>query len=178
MIHKATNLITEVFDDRDIKYRVVESDDASIVEAGFSVTAGPQIIARFISNDEDNDVAVRVFSLICRVPEDRRASVLEACNTLSGKIRFFKFYLNADNDVNMEADLPVRTDDGCVGECCFELFVRIMSILDSEFHILAEALYNGANTRENKSGELIRLLNALRDKPLNARNSDEGIIES
>lgn len=173
MIHKATNLITEVFDDHDIKYRVVETGDASVVEAGFSVTAGPQIIARFISNDEDNDVAVRVFSLICKVPEERRAAVLEACNTLSGKIRFFKFYLNADNDVNMEADLPVRTDDGCVGECCFELFIRIMSILDAEFHVLAEALYNGANTRENKSGELLRLLSELRDKPLNTRNDGE-----
>ena len=178
MIHKATNLISEVFDSHDIKYRVVEAGDASIVEAGFSVTAGPQIIARFISNDEDNDVAIRVFSLVCKVPAERRAAMMEACNTLCGKIRFFKFYLNDDNDVNMEADLPVRTDDSCVGECCFEMFVRIMNILDTEFHILAEALYSGESTTKNKSGELLRLLSELREKPMTAKNGEENIADS
>ena len=173
MLHKASNLIAEAFDNHDIKYRVVEMGDASVVEAAFSVTAGPQVIARFISNDEDNDVAIRVFSLLCKVPDEKRIAVLEACNMLSAKIRFFKFYLNSENDVNVEADLPVRTDDSCVGECCFELFLRIMNILDTEFHVLAEALYSGGNSQEKRSGELLRLLSELRNKPLQTKNGEE-----
>lgn len=166
MIYKATNLITEAFDKHDIKYHVDEREDASIIEASFAVSMGPQIDARFISKDDDNDVAVRVYGLICKVPEPRRAAVLEACNTLNGKIRFVKFYLDAENSVNMEADLPLNTGDDCIGECCFELFVRIMQILDAEFHVLAEALYLGRDARERESDPLLRLLGELKDRTI------------
>ena len=91
MIYKASRLITETFDERGIKYRIEELDEASVVEAAFSVTAGPQVVVRFISNDDDNDVAIRVFGLICKVPDSRRTAVMEACNTLSRTIRFYKF---------------------------------------------------------------------------------------
>lgn len=141
MIHKATELIVKTFDEHDVKYRVTEVADASMVEAGFEVEAGPEVIVRYISNDEDNDVAVRIYGLMHRIPLAKRADVMEACNTLSARIRFFKFYLDDSSNVNVEADLPVRTDDDCLGECCFELFVRIMSILNNEYQILAEALY-------------------------------------
>ena len=178
MIHKATELIIKTFDEHSVKYRVTEVGEASMVEAGFEVEAGPEVVVRYISNDEDNDVAVRIFGLMHRIPSSKRVDVMEACNTLCGKIRFFKFYLNDDNDVNMEADLPVRTDDSCVGECCFEMFVRIMNILDTEFHILAEALYSGESTTKNKSGELLRLLSELREKPMTAKNGEEKITDS
>lgn len=166
MIYKASNLITETFDAHGIKYDVVEREDASIVEAGFAVESGPQVVAHFISRDDDNDVAVRIFGLVCKVPETRRPAVMEACNTLNRKIRFVKFYLDRENSVNVEADLPVRTDDCCLGECCFELFIRLMKILDDEFHILAEALYLGADAREQEDSALLRLLGALKEKPI------------
>lgn len=166
MIYKASNLIAECFDSHDVKYRIEEVGDASIVEAAFSVEAGPQVVARFISKDEDNDVAVRVFGLVCKVPESRRAAVLEACNQLSREIRFFKFYLDRENSVNVEADLPVRTDDCCVGECCFELFVRLMKILDDEFSVIAQALYTGTVEKRNDPADLFRLLRELKGKPI------------
>ncbi len=137
-----------------------------MVEAPFSVNAGPQVVARFISKDEDNDVAVRVFGLVCKVPESRRAAVLEACNQLSREIRFFKFYLDRENSVNVEADLPVRTDDCCVGECSFELFVRLMKILDDEFSVIAQALYTGTFEKRNDPADLLRLLRELKGKPI------------
>lgn len=173
MIYKASNLIAEAFDTHDIKYRIVEVGEASIVEAAFSVDAGPQVVARFISKDDDNDVAVRVFRLICKVPEEKRAAMLEACNKLSREIRFYKFYLDAENIVNVEADLPVRTDDCCVGECCVELFVRIMKILNDEYHVLAQALYADPIPRERKPDDLLRLLSELRDKPITAKSEQD-----
>ena len=166
MTYHATELITEAFDRHDIKYHVVENEDASIVEAGFAVDLGPQVVARFISRDDSNDVAIRIFGLICKIPEDRRAAVLEACNTLTGKMRFFKFYLDRENSVNMEADLPVAVGDDSVGECCFELFVRSMQILDAEFHTLAEALYLGRETREQEPDPLLRLLGELKERSI------------
>lgn len=166
MIHKATELITKTFDEHSVKYRVTEVGEASMVEAGFEVEAGPEVVVRYISNDEDNDVAVRIFGLMHRIPSSKRVDVMEACNTLSAKIRFFKFYLDSNSNVNVEADLPVRTDDECVGECCFELFVRIMSILENEYHILAEALYGSPTTSKREPIEMLRILQELRDKPL------------
>lgn len=41
MIHKATELITKTFDEHSVKYRVTEVGEASMVEAGFEVEAGP-----------------------------------------------------------------------------------------------------------------------------------------
>ena len=166
MIHRATERITKTFDERGVKYRVTEVDDASMVEAGFEVEAGPDVVVRYISNDEDNDVAVRIFGLMHKIPAAKRMDVMEACNTLSEKIRFFKFYLDSSSNVNVEADLPVSTDDECVGECCFELFVRIMSILENEYHILAEALYGTPTTGKREPLEMLRILRELRDKPL------------
>ena len=166
MTYKATNLITEAFDEHGIKYDVVERADASIVEAAFAVESGPQVVVHFISRDDDNDVAVRIFGLVCKVPEAKRPAVMEACNTLNGKIRFVKFYLDRENSVNAEMDLPVRVEDSCVGECCFELFVRIMQILDTEFHVLAEALYLGTDARDQGDNALLRLLGELKGNPI------------
>ena len=172
MIHKATNLIAECFDGHNIKYRIEEIGDISAVEAGFSVHAGPQVVARFISKDDDNDVAVRVFGLVCKVPEERRAAVMEACNSLSRDIRYYKFYMDRENSVNVEADLPVRTDDCCLGECCFELFVRLMKVLDDQFSVLANALYSGAAEKKNGSEDLLRLLSELKEKPIEIPGSE------
>ena len=166
MIHKATELIINTFDEHSVKYRVTEVGDASMVEAGFEVEAGPEVIVRYISNDEDNDGAVRIFGLMHKIPSAKRGDVMEACNTLSAKIRFFKFYLDSNSNVNVEADLPVRTDDECVGECCFELFVRIMSILENEYHILVESLYRSPANGKSQPFELLRMLSSLQEKPI------------
>ena len=166
MIYNATNLIAEAFDAHGIKYDVVEREDASIIDAGFAIDSGPQVIVHFISKDDDNDVAIRIYGLICKISEARRPAVLEACNTLNGKMRFIKFYLDQDDSINVEADLPVQTADSCLGECCFELFIRIMQILDAEFHVLAEALYLGADAREKQDDALLRLLGELKERAI------------
>ena len=172
MIRNASRLIAEAFDLHDVKYHIVEVDDASIVEASFPVTMGPQVVVRFISNSEDNDVAVRVFGLLCKIPADKRTEMLEACNQLTGKIRFLKFYVDREGDINAEYDFPVRMSDDCLGECCHEMFVRIMQILDSEFHILAEALYSQCLESESKSDSLLELLEQLQEKTITI--SDDG----
>ena len=72
MIHKATELITKTFDEHSVKYRVTEVGEASMVEAGFEVEAGPEVVVRYISNDEDNDVAVRIFGLMHRIQPHKK----------------------------------------------------------------------------------------------------------
>ena len=43
MIHRATELIAQAFDEKNIKYRVSEVADASIVEAVFEEEEGPEV---------------------------------------------------------------------------------------------------------------------------------------
>ncbi|MBQ6365191.1 MAG: YbjN domain-containing protein [Oscillospiraceae bacterium] len=172
MIYKATNLIMETFDLHNVKYRVNETEDASVVEAGFIIEAGPQATVHFISTSENNDVTIRIFGLIYQIPADRRGEILDACNTLNAKYRFIKFFLDTDSNVNVQADLPVRTDDECLGECCFELFARIMHMLRDDYHVLAEALYRVPCSEKKDSAEFLKALLNLKEKPLIVGNED------
>lgn len=139
---KAINLIAEAFEKRGVKFDVVNHHGSEQLLAGFSVDCGPNVIMRFISRDNDNDVAARIFGLISNTPKDKRARVMEACNVLNHKIRYMKFYLDTDDDINVEYDFPVHSPDDGIGEMAFEIFVRMMRILDSEYSIFMKALYS------------------------------------
>ena len=67
---------------------------------------------------------------------------MEACNVLNHKIRYMKFYLDIDGDINVEYDFPVHSPDNGIGEMAFEIFVRTMQILNSEYSIFMKALYS------------------------------------
>lgn len=138
----ATNLIAETFEKHGVKFDVVSHHGSEQLLAGFSVDCGPNVIMRFISRDNDNDVAARIFGLITNTPKEKRARVMEACNALNHKIRYTKFYLDADGDINVEYDFPVHTPDNGIGEMAFEVFVRMMHILDSDYNIFMKALYS------------------------------------
>lgn len=139
---KATNLIAETFEKRGVKFDVVNHHGSEQLLAGFSVDCGPNVIIRFISRDNDNDVAARIFGLISNTPKEKIVRVMEACNVLNHKIRYMKFYLDTDGDINVEYDFPVHTPDDGIGEMAFEIFVRMMQILDSEYSIFMKALYS------------------------------------
>lgn len=138
---KAINLIAETFEKHGVKFDVVSHHGSEQLLAGFSVDCGPNVIMRFISSDNDNDVAARIFGLISNTPKEKRVRVMEACNVLNHKIRYMKFYLDTDGDINVEYDLPVHSSDDCIGEMAFKIFVRTMQILDSEYSIFMKSLY-------------------------------------
>lgn len=138
---KAINLIAETFEKRGVKFDVVSHHGSEQILAGFSVDCGPNVIMRFISLDNDNDVATRIFGLITNTPKEKRARIMEACNLLNHKIRYMKFYLDTDGDINVEYDFPVHSPDNGIGEMAFEIFIRTMKLLDSEYSIFMKALY-------------------------------------
>lgn len=67
---------------------------------------------------------------------------MEACNVLNRKIRYMKFNLDTDGDINVEYDFPLHSPDDGIGEMAFEVFIRMMQILDSEYGIFMKALYS------------------------------------
>lgn len=138
----ATEIIAKAFEEHEVKFDVTGRPGLEQLRAGFPVKSGPNVIMRFISCDDDNDVKVGIFGLISDTPAKKRYRHMEACNVLNGKIRYMKFNVDDDGDINMQYDFPLNTGDDCIGEMAFEIFVRAMSILDSEYDIFMKALYS------------------------------------
>ena len=138
MIRPATMAIQKTFDEKNIKYRVNQVGDSSIVEDGFVLDNGPNVIVRFISRDDDNDVAVRVFDLV-KVKEDQQESMIKVINDLNKEFRFLKFVIHDTGSVHVENDLYLRTEN--VGEVAAEMFVRYMQILKQAYPKLMKALW-------------------------------------
>lgn len=107
----ATNLIAEAFEKLDINFDVVSRQSSEQMLVFLSVNSGPHVTMRFISRDNDNDVAVRIFCLISNIPREKRTRVRDVCNALNNKIRYLKFSLDTDGDIQVMYDFPVCTPD-------------------------------------------------------------------
>ena len=156
------SLIAEAFDSHEIKYRVTETEDISFIEAGYGISGGPTVrFLFFVRPDNGNDVQMRISGLMNKVGSEKRGVILEACNRVNNEMRFLKFYLDKDGDLFGQSDIPSAISADCVGECCFELFVRSMQILDRCYHYFPEAYYSSPTAE--KSELLLNTLNALKD---------------
>ena len=169
------DLIQEAFNNHNIKYRIVETEQLSFIDAGYIIQGGPTVRFHFISQDRDdsNDVQIRIFGLLNKISADKRGVILEACNRINSELRFLKFYVDKEGNLSGQADLPTKISEDCVGECCFELFVRSMQILDQCYHYFPEAYYSAPAT--DKSEKLLNTLNALkdlRDNPITIQTED------
>ena len=167
MFH-ATALITEFFQTNEIHYQIVspEESPAEIVEVPCPIPGGPIVRARLISRDDDNDVGVRIYSLVTLVQEGKRMAVLKACNRLNASYRFTTFELDNDNDVSVAFDFPVSTSDECLGHSVMEVLTRIVGILEDAYPLLMKAMYGKEEDmqsalREKKLSLLRRILDGL-----------------
>lgn len=139
MIYQATKLIHQHLSQAEgLKAFIDETENTSAVWLQFGIKNGGSYRIRFISTDNDNDVAVRIFSLLS-VEDDKRPQVLQALNTLNRRFRFVKFTLDDDGDVNVEYDFPVSA--GNLAAASKELVVRIVSIVDKAYPELMKAMW-------------------------------------
>ena len=173
MIYKATEMISETFDQYGIKYRTAETENLSYVEAGYNIECGPFARVVYFSSRNENDVQIRIFGLMNKVPEEKRTAMVDACNSVNNKIRYYKFYLDPDNDLLAEYDLPLSSADERVGENCYEMFVRATQILDTFYHVFAEAVYRTSPAAKEFS-DTIDALKYLRDHPITIPQEDKG----
>ena len=85
MIYKATKLIKQEMDKQGLKYSIEEFDNSSVVFAGFGIEKGANIRVQFVSQDNDNDVAIRLYGLVNNVGTDKldKQSVIILLNMFS-----------------------------------------------------------------------------------------------
>lgn len=136
---KATQKIYDALNGRSgLKVFTEESEKSSEVWLQFGIKNGGSYRIKFISVDDDNDVALRVYGLI-RTDEEHHFQILEALNTLNNKYRYVKFCCDKDGDVNIEFDFPVNCPDPSAS--AYELVARIVNIVDEAYPVLMRALW-------------------------------------
>ena len=140
MIYAATKAIEAAMKEKDLKYDLQETDSSSAIRLGFS-RDGYSFSIHFISKDDDPDVAVRVFDLI-NIPEAKRSALFSTLNDLNKKYRYFKFYLNSNDGLNVEYDFPLSISIEQVGKLAIETIARAFKILDDVYPTVMKALWS------------------------------------
>ena len=142
MLCKATTLIARAMDEKNYKYGITEKEKSSILYAGFSIDNGPNVQCKFISTDDDNDVAVRLYGLISGITDSNRGKILEVINKCNNSYRFVTFLIDSDGDVNIQYDFPVTATDDAIGVMSCEIFARIMNIVEECYPLFMKALWS------------------------------------
>lgn len=134
----AAEEIMERFEEKDIRFRVQESEESTRIIADVIVDYTSFSVV-YIADSDDNDVAVRVPHYV-RFLEKDRAEMLRISNEMNGKYRFCKFSLN-DNvgSVTMEYDFPSHTEN--IGDAAVEIFQRVMQIAEEAFPNYMRAIW-------------------------------------
>jgi len=140
MMHQATRAIYETLSRTKLKVFTDEVGESSQVWLQFAIDNGGTYRIRFISSDEDNDVSIRVFSLIS-LKGDQRVRILPALNFINNKYRFVKFVCDKDGDVNVEYDYPVQTINPAAS--AEEMVRRFVNIIDEAYPVLMKAMWGG-----------------------------------
>lgn len=139
MFH-ATELISQFFDEKEIRYRIQDLDEVSVVTANVAVDYTTFII-QFLSRDNENDVSIRVPNFV-RYGNKNSATVLRVAAECNALFRYVKFTVNTEeHSVSVEYDMPQETADDALGECVHEMFRRIMQICDEAYPKFMEALW-------------------------------------
>lgn len=127
MIYKATREIANAMDAANLKYDIVENEHTSRV---ICVIVGKILTFRvqFISTDDDNDVAIRVFDLV-KFPEEKQGSMILFANECNNEYRYAKFVIiRNENSLRVDYDFPMSCQNP--GETAMELLSIIMRMID------------------------------------------------
>lgn len=157
IVYRPTQLIAEEFQRADIKFTVLFNDEhkAEILKCCISIIGGPRADVCFISNDNKNDVIIRIGGLITAVTDEKRASLLAAFNEIHLETPYCTFSLAKNGDINVGTILSEFISDECLGKSALVILVRLNQILNQKYSIIAKALYSDpirstANTPQDK----------------------------
>ena len=138
-MYKMTREIYEVLKEKGgLKVFTDEHENSSDAWLQFGSKNGGSYRIRFISKDDDNDVAVRVFGLLT-VEDSHRDKIMPVINKLNNKYRYIKFVLDDDGDVNLEYDFTLRCPDPTVS--AEEIVIRMVKIVDESYPELMRAMW-------------------------------------
>ncbi len=138
-MYKATrNIYQELQKDSALKVFIEEDGNAGIVWLQFGIKNGGSYRIRFISKDDDNAVAVRVFGLL-KIDDSHTNKLLPILNQLNCKYRYVKFVLDQEGDINVEYDYLLCCPNPAAS--AKEIVIRIVQIINESYPELMRAMW-------------------------------------
>ena len=137
-MYQATEKIYEAIKETGKLKVFVDDGDVCDVWLQFTVENGAPYRIHFLVSDEDNDVSMRVFSLV-KVEEEKRDNVIQVLNNLNVQYRYTKFVCDKDGDVNVEYDYPLTGSNPA--ESAEEMVIRFAQIVREAFPQIMRAVW-------------------------------------
>ncbi len=138
MANMSAKMVASYFTNEGLKFEV-DGDDEEVIRISFNADNLERIRLSLFFNEENTNVAVRVFNL-CKVEESKKPAIYAACNKLNDDYRWAKFCIDEeDNTVTVATDGVIRMD--VAGEIAHELVMRLVNITDEAYPILMKALW-------------------------------------
>lgn len=137
-MYKSIMEIQEVFQQKDLKFRIDQLDETWYLKLNMTGDAATYEFLFLKSDDEDNDVSVRVFDIV-KFPEERWEKALETINNLQAEYRFVRLTLDSKGAVDAQYDFPTKFTN--IGEGAYEILFRMTNILDECYPVLMRAMW-------------------------------------
>ena len=127
----------EVLDNCDLNHsEIAERDGREFVEFGMiAKDTKIKVMAIF----EENIVSNRIWG-VCKVPEDKLAEVLFACNEFNQEYKFTKFVIDSDYEVTLQNDAILEGESG--GQEAFDLVASMIRIVDETYPKLMKVIWS------------------------------------
>lgn len=136
---KAIEQIKEAFEARGLKYQFIENEITQRIIAQMGGDSASYLF-QFISTDDTNRVAVRVFDIIT-VPEHKKMIVLAVASKLNRiNDSIAKFTLDDDNTITAGFDFPASFEP--IGPGAIEVLFGMTEIQDAAYPKFAEIIAN------------------------------------
>ena len=137
-MYRVTQDILQVFQNENLNVFSKDSETFSYVYLYYELDKGGTCQIRFISTDDNNDFAVRVFRLICVEPSQRDRIII-LLNELNNKYRYAKFCCDSECRINVEYDYPSVGNNPA--ESAKEILYRFVNIINEAYPYIMKCVW-------------------------------------
>ena len=136
----SANLIAfeTALDQRGIKYSELDNAKQPAVRIGYSLQNMNHLDV-FFWFDEDGETMHFGSGVLAHVPENKTEVALRAINDANVNYRWLTFFLDKDNDIVASGDAILSPN--VVGDTCYELLNRTLSICDEAYSNFMKAIW-------------------------------------
>lgn len=135
-MNMAAKVVKSYWDSKGVKSEF-RGDDNEAISVKYSGENMDTISLVFIFGSDNADVSIKAYS-ICSFNDEQKNKMYEVCSKLNARFRWAKFYVDEDDkDITAETDAVIQLDS--CGEECFELLIRMVSIIDDAYSEIMKA---------------------------------------
>lgn len=133
-MHKTAQLFIDDLTSKNLKFNVREVPSGEVILS--IVFDGKN--TNFIFSGENGEY-VSMYTLFESVPAEKVSDVLVVCNSLNTQLKWFKFYIDDENDLMIQDDAIITPETAA--EECFELLARRVNIMKEVKPTIMRAIY-------------------------------------